>query len=118
MGYAIRNDMQGWRAVDSEEDCLSDEYYSLVPVDLVITTQVPQKVTMRQARLALHNAGKLVDVEVAINALLEPSRTSARIEWDFSSEVHRDKEFVVMMGAALGLSNAQLDDLFVQAALL
>lgn len=78
----------------------------------------PQKVTMRQARLALHSAGLLPQVEVAINALPEPPRTAARIEWDFSSEVHRDKEFVALMGTALGLSSAELDELFVQAALL
>ena len=78
----------------------------------------PQKVTMRQARLALHNAGKLVDVEAAINILPEPPRTAARIEWDFSSEVHRDKEFVAMISTALGLTDAEMDALFVQAALL
>ncbi len=28
MGYAIRKDGQGWRAVDGAEDCLEMEYYS------------------------------------------------------------------------------------------
>ena len=84
----------------------------------VTLPQVPQRVTMRQARLALHNTGKLTAVEAAINALPEPPRTTARIEWDFSSEVHRGKEFVAIMGTALGLTNTELDELFTQAALL
>lgn len=79
---------------------------------------VPQKVTMRQARLALHAAGRLNDVEVAIDSLPEPPRTAARIEWDYSSEVFRNKEFVAMIGQALNLSGEDLDELFTQASLL
>lgn len=77
---------------------------------------VPVSVTMRQARLALLGAGLLDDVEVAINALPEPPRTAARIEWDYASEVHRGSEFVGMMGAALMLDDDALDALFVTAA--
>lgn len=28
MGYAVRNDKQGWRAINSEADCTADEIYS------------------------------------------------------------------------------------------
>lgn len=77
---------------------------------------VPQIVTMRQARLALLGAGLLEQVDAAINALTEPDKTAARIEWDYSSEVHRSKPFVQMLGAALGLTSQDLDNLFTQAA--
>lgn len=83
------------------------------PVDVV-----PVSVTMRQARLALLQAGLLSQVEVAINALPEPPRTAARIEWDFSSEVYRDRDFVLMLGNTLGLTSEQMDDLFITAATL
>ena len=76
---------------------------------------VPQIVTMRQARLVLLGAGLLGQVEASINALPEPQRSAARIEWDFSSEVHRDKPFVQLLAGALGLTPEQLDDLFNQA---
>lgn len=79
---------------------------------------VPYKVTMRQARLALLQAGLLSQVEYAINALPEPPRTAARIEWDFSSEVYRDRDFVLMLGSTLGLTSVQMDDLFITAATL
>lgn len=79
---------------------------------------VPRVVTMRQARLALLGAGLLQQVDLAIDALPEPQRSAARIEWDYSSEVHRDRAFVQQLGHALGLSDEQLDALFIQAAAL
>lgn len=82
------------------------------------SVSVPSKVTMRQARLALHEAGLLVGVETAIDALPEPHRITARIEWDFSSEVFRDKPFVLMLGQALGLSPEDIDQLFISAAMI
>lgn len=79
---------------------------------------VPQVVTMRQARLALLGAGLLAQVDAAIDALPEPQKSAARIEWDYSSEVHRSRAFVQQLGHALGLSDEQLDGLFTQAAAL
>lgn len=83
-----------------------------------VVAPVPSIVTMRQARLALLADGKLAAVETAINALPEPQRSAARIEWDYSSEVHRDRAFVQTLGAALGLDSDALDALFTQAAAL
>ena len=75
----------------------------------------PQSVTMRQARLALLAAGKLAQVESAINSLPEPQKSEAKIEWEYSAEVVRNKPFVQSLGAALGLSNDDLDALFIEA---
>ena len=79
-------------------------------------TAVPQEVTMRQARLALHAAGKLLAVNAAISALPDPPKTAALIEWEYSSTVRRDSQFVAMLGPALGLDSAALDALFVAAS--
>lgn len=78
--------------------------------------QVPQVVTMRQARLALLGAGLLAQVDVAIDGLPSPQKEAARIEWEYSQEVHRDRPFVQTLGAAMGLSDEQLDALFTTAA--
>jgi hypothetical protein len=75
-------------------------------------------VTMRQARLALLGVGKLAAVETAIDALPEPQKSAARIEWDYSSAVQRHNGFVQELAPALGLSDAQIDALFRQAAAL
>lgn len=69
----------------------------------------PITVSMRQARLALHQLGVLDQVEAAINALDEPDRTVASIEWNYASIIERDNPLVNEISAALGLD---CDDLF------
>lgn len=73
---------------------------------------VPRTVTMRQARLALLAAGLLDDVEAAIAA----GPRAAQIEWEYAQEVARDYGLVLQLAPALGLTDRQLDDLFVAAA--
>lgn len=77
---------------------------------------VPQTVTMRQARLALLADSKLSQVDAVIDSLPEPQKSAARIEWDYSSEVQRDRPFVKQIGAALGYTDEQLDQLFIEAS--
>ena len=79
---------------------------------------VPQEVTMRQARLALLENGLLANVQPAINSLPEPDKTKAQIEWEYSNALQRGNPFVAVLGAALGLSSQDLDDLFIQASAL
>lgn len=79
---------------------------------------VPQSITMRQARLALLNVGLLASVAAAIGALPSPSKEAAQIEWDHSQTVERHRPFVQSLSAALGLTGAQLDALFTEAATL
>lgn len=80
---------------------------------------VPAVVSMRQARLALLAAGLLDDVTSAIAAIPDAiARQAAQIEWDYAHEVHRTSPFVQQLGAALGLDDAALDALFVQAVTL
>ena len=81
-----------------------------------VTTPVPQEVTMRQARLALLDAGLLSSVQTAINSLQEPAKTKAQIEWDYSNALQRDNSFVATLGAALGLNEEALDSLFIAAS--
>ena len=81
-----------------------------------VVVPVPTEVTMRQARLALHAAGKLAAVDTAIEALPDPPKTAARIEWEYSNAVRRDSQFVALLGPTLGLDAAALDALFVAAS--
>lgn len=88
----------------------------VVPVLPVYTEPVPASITMRQARLALLGAGLLASVSTAINALPEPLKSAAQIEWEYSNEVQRRNGFVEQLAPVLGLTNSQLDDLFRAAA--
>lgn len=110
--------------VDSEEHgrdlyqrAIAGEFGTVQPY-VAPSPIVPRVVTMRQARLALLQQGVLAQVQTAINSLPSPQKEAAQIEWDYSSEVHRDKPFVTILGASLGLTETQLDDLFVLASTL
>jgi hypothetical protein len=80
------------------------------------TVNVPQVVTMRQARLALLGAGKLAAVTAALNALPEPQKTAALITWEYSGAVERQNGLVPQLAGALGMTDAQIDALFIAAA--
>jgi hypothetical protein len=92
------------------------EYVVIDGVASIPPAGVPQSVTMRQARLALLGAGKLASVTAAINTLPSPQKEAAQIEWEYSQTVERNRGFVLLLSAALGLTDAQLDALFVTAA--
>jgi hypothetical protein len=75
-------------------------------------------VTMRQARLALMSVGKLATVNAAIANMPGQEGDAARIEWDFSSIVERDKPLVSALAPVLNMTETQLDELFAYAATL
>lgn len=75
---------------------------------------VPQSVTNRQAKLALHAAGLLSTVNTAIAGAGE----AAQIEWEYAQTVDRASGLVPQMATALGMSDAQIDALFIAAATL
>lgn len=78
---------------------------------------VPQSVTMRQARLALLGAGLLDDVAAAIAAIPDPvQRKAAEIEWEYAQTVDRNSPLIQQLAPALGMTEAQMDELFVAAA--
>lgn len=80
--------------------------------------KVPESVTQRQARLMLHRQGVLAGVDAVIDAMPEPAKTEARIEWEYASAIVRTSPLVAAMGAALSLDDAGLDALFIAAAAL
>lgn len=76
---------------------------------------VPAYVTMRQARRALAAAGKLDAVAAAIAGMSEPAKTQATIDWEYSQIVERTWPLVAALAPALGLTDAQIDQLFITA---
>lgn len=88
----------------------------VVPVLPDPVEPVPATITMRQARLALLGAGLLASVGAAIDALPSPTKEAAQVEWEYSNEVQRRNGFVEQLAPALGLTSAQIDDLFRAAA--
>ena len=75
---------------------------------------VPQTVTMRQASIALELAGLLDDVEAIVATLPR----IYQIEWQRASVVLRDNPLVEMVRQEHGMTEAQIDDLFIAASAL
>ena len=92
-------------------DALTSEQIEAARVALI-----PQEVTMRQARLALLGAGLLASVDAAIASLPEPTKSAAMIEWEYAAVVQRNSGLVPAMGTALGMTEQQLDELFIAAS--
>lgn len=81
-----------------------------------LKSKTPATVTMRQARLALLDLDLLSSIDEAINAMPEPDKTKAKIEWEYAAVVERNSDWVSDLGQQLGLSDTQIDDLFRLAA--
>lgn len=80
-------------------------------------SKVPQSITRAQAKLALLGAGLLAQVQPTIDAIPDPvQRQAAQIEWDDRLTFDRDNPTLAALAAGLGLTEMQLDELFVTAA--
>ena len=75
-----------------------------------------QMVSMRQARLALLNAGLLTVVTDSLQALPGDSGEAARIEWKYAQDVSRTSALVEFMASSLNLTEEQVDNLFTEAS--
>lgn len=80
--------------------------------------QVPQSVTMRQAREALIRRGQFATVDAYIASMAGIDGQIARNEWDKSQTVERKRPLTLAMGALIGLDAAGLDEWFVFASTL
>ena len=89
---------------------------SLEPVsDKVVPGNVPQEVTMRQGKLALLHFGLLDTVDQLIAATPGVQGKAARIEWEYAASIKRQSVLVTSLIHYLGLTEDQLDELFILA---
>jgi hypothetical protein len=83
-----------------------------------LTPPVPESVSARQIRLWLVRHGiSLAQVDAAIDAIPDQlQRDSVRVEWDYAPYVERTHPMLVPLAQALGLTQAGIDDAFIQAS--
>lgn len=77
---------------------------------------IPTRVSRRQAKLALLQANLLHLVEPALNALPEPQKTIVLIEWQDAQEFNKKHDLIESLAVVLGLTEQQVDDLFMTAS--
>lgn len=87
-----------------------------LPTYIPPPSKVPQSVTMRQARLALLDAGLLQSVADAVAAMPGIEGDAARIEWEYAQEVRRDSALLASLANSLQMTDMQIDDLFTKGA--
>ena len=110
----FRDDVANYGGDISEHEALIAEVEAnIVPVPPE-TVQVPQVITIRQAKLVLLDAGLLDDVDAAV----AQADKATQIEWEYATEVRRDWPTLLVMQAALGLTDDQVDQLFIQGSAL
>lgn len=104
----------GWEIDDVEPPAYEHvlEWVEALPP---LPPAAPSSVTRRQGRLALLDAGRLDDVETAIEAIQDVAlRRAAQIEYE-ADTWERSNTFLRAMWAQLGGTEAELDALFVLA---
>lgn len=82
--------------------------------------EVPASVSPRQLRIWLVTHGvSLESVAAAIAAIPDDTqRQIAQIEWEFSPYYERNHQMLQSIASSLGLTEAQVDDAFREAALI
>jgi hypothetical protein len=76
---------------------------------------VPTEVALWKLRFVLSQMQLEQSVTEAINLLEEPQRTAATYIWNFGTAVDRYSNTVIFIKTALGLTEQEVDDIFIQA---
>lgn len=75
---------------------------------------VPQVVEMRQARKVLIRAGLMT----AVDNLVKSLDAESQVDWEYALTVERDHPIVKLAKTSLGLTDMQIDAMFIAAATL
>ena len=83
----------------------------------VVKILIPESITKRQAKQQLLLDGKLNQVQEVIDSIVdETERMMAQLYWEDSTEFERSHPTLVELGTALGLTEAELDMMFINAS--
>lgn len=81
---------------------------SLIKIDATKIVKNYKPLSPAQVRLVLDQFGLLAQVEAAV--LAGPKKL--QVEWEFRTEFARDNATLLSMASALGMTSAQLDNMF------
>jgi len=108
-------------ADDGSQDALIGDKVAITKLEAeahlnpVLQPELPNVVTMRQARLALLEMGLLATVSEAV---ANGTDESIKIEWEYSTEINRDSASLIALSTVLGMSSDDLDNIFLLAGTL
>ncbi len=99
-------------APDGMEELTEQGYDTLKDTMPVNRRSLPTTITMRQARLILSAYGLLT----AINANMANAPEAFKIEWEYANIIERKSPVVYALTTSLGLTDKQLDEMFLTAS--
>lgn len=96
----------------TEQTVVSDGQGNVIAIEeYEVPIEVPQLIRIWQARAALRQAGLLDAVNAAVVALGGPVGDI----WEYGVDISRTSPWVEQLGQQLGLTDDQIDDLFIAA---
>lgn len=84
-------------------------------IDQFRRQQVADEVQLWRIRTILKVLGMEQVIEIALESLQEPQKTGALYIWNYGTTVERNSQTVQLLQSVLGLTDAQVDDIFIQA---
>lgn len=112
--------MPGFQFTNAPDDLVDvtyEQWQAAVGKPIDDAPAVPQWVPMYQGRAALIMAGLDDAVEDFIASMPDGvQKKLVQNAWNKAETIRRDSEFTQMLATALGLTDTQLDDLFIAAA--
>ena len=76
---------------------------------------IQQEVQLWRVRTILKLSGLESNIETALNGLDEPMKTGALYIWNYGTTVERSSQTIQLLQMVLGLTDSQVDDIFIQA---
>lgn len=107
--------LEGASTAEWIEGVLTQTWHTRPMTTEELDALIPMEVSMRQARLAMLDAGIIASVDTAIAALPSPQKEAAQIEWEYATTVRRDSTLVATLATSLGLTEQQVGNLFTAA---
>ena len=116
-----RNDIAYAYLTDEEAEIYSDltlvSQEEIEELGDVVKILIPESITKRQAKQQLLLDGKLSQMQEVIDSISdETERMMAQLYWEDNIEFERSHPTLVELGTALGLTEAELDMMFINAS--
>lgn len=113
MPYAIRNDSQGWRSINSLADVMSNEHYSENQPNINFNLIVDE-VSQYQGMLLLFRLDLLDQIKEWLNS--NDTDPEALIGFESANNWKKTSPFVLAAKLHFNWTDEQLDQMFLQAS--
>ena len=100
-----------------ERDMTPEEIAAIPPPPPPLMPEISAR-QLRLALLGLGLTGAQVEAQIAAMPGTPTQREAARIEWEYATSYRRDHPLVVMLGAALNLTEEQITNAWMEASML